>query len=63
MSHPECFYCEPDQRQADLMAVAQTDARKLLHDDPDLTGARGQAARTLLWLMEQDKAIRLISVG
>ena len=19
MSHPECFYCEPDQRQADLM--------------------------------------------
>ena len=51
------------ERQADLMAVAQTDARKLLHDDPDLTGARGQAARTLLWLMEQDKAIRLISVG
>lgn len=20
MSHPECFYCQPDQRQADLMA-------------------------------------------
>jgi diadenosine tetraphosphate (Ap4A) HIT family hydrolase len=20
MSHPECFYCEPDQRQADLMS-------------------------------------------
>ncbi|WP_373635497.1 ATP-dependent DNA helicase RecG [Yoonia sp. SS1-5] len=51
------------ERQAGLMALAQSDARKLLHDDPALQGARGQAARTLLWLMEQDKAIRLISVG
>ena len=51
------------ERQAALMETAQTDARKLLLDDPDLTSARGQAARTLLWLMEQDKAIRLISVG
>ena len=51
------------ERQAALMAVAQTDARKLLSDDPDLSGARGQAARVLLWLMEQDQAIRLISVG
>jgi ATP-dependent DNA helicase RecG len=45
------------------MAVAQSDARKLLADDPTLEGARGKAARVLLWLMEQDKAIRLISVG
>jgi ATP-dependent DNA helicase RecG len=45
------------------MALAQSDARKLLHDDPKLETGRGQAARTLLWLMEQDKAIRLISVG
>ena len=51
------------ERQAALMETAQTDARKLLLDDLDLTSARGQAARTLLWLMEQDKAIRLISVG
>ncbi len=51
------------ERQAGLMAVAQNDARKLLHDDPRLETARGQAARALLWLMEQDKAIRLISVG
>jgi len=51
------------ERQAALMAVAQTDARKLLHDDPTLKTERGQAARVLLWLMEQDKAIRLISVG
>lgn len=51
------------ERQAALMAVAQTDARKLLHDDPTLESDRGRAARVLLWLMEQDKAIRLISVG
>jgi len=49
--------------QAALMAVAQTDARRLLSDDPDLTGERGRAARVLLWLMEQDQAIRLIGVG
>ena len=51
------------EHQAGLMAMAQTDARTLLADDPGLTGPRGQAARVLLWLMEQDKAIRLISVG
>jgi ATP-dependent DNA helicase RecG len=51
------------ERQAALMAVAQSDARKLLADDPALETPRGQAARVLLWLMEQDKAIRLISVG
>lgn len=51
------------ERQASLMALAQSDARKLLNDDPTLETPRGQAARTLLWLMEQDKAIRLISVG
>ena len=51
------------EAQSALMAVAQTDARKLLGDDPTLDSPRGQAARALLWLMEQDQAIRLISVG
>ncbi|UWR20877.1 ATP-dependent DNA helicase RecG [Sulfitobacter sp. S190] len=51
------------ERQAGLMAIAQSDARKLLHDDPELSSDRGQAARLLLWLMRQDEAIRLISVG
>ena len=46
-----------------LMATAQSDARALLTTDPELTSPRGQAARALLWLMEQDKAIHLISVG
>jgi len=51
------------ERQAALMAVAQSDARKLLADDSRLETPRGAAARNLLWLMEQDRAIRLISVG
>ncbi|RGP37778.1 ATP-dependent DNA helicase RecG [Pseudotabrizicola alkalilacus] len=51
------------ERQAALMAVAQSDARALLTMDPALTSPRGQAARVLLWLLDQDRAIRLISVG
>lgn len=51
------------EKQAGLMAVAQTDARALLTQDPDLQSQRGRAARTLLWLMRQDDAIRLIGVG
>ena len=51
------------ERQAGLMAVAQSDARALLALDPDLSGPRGRAARLLLWLLDQDRAIRLISVG
>ncbi|AWD20766.1 ATP-dependent DNA helicase RecG [Fuscovulum blasticum] len=51
------------ERQSGLMAVAQMDARALLTTDPGLQGARGKAARTLLWLLDQDRAIRLITVG
>lgn len=51
------------ERQAGLMAMAQADARLLLELDPGLQGGRGRAARVLLWLLEQDRAIRLISVG
>jgi ATP-dependent DNA helicase RecG len=49
------------ETQGALLATAQSDARLLLHDDPELTSPRGEAARTLLWLMEQDKGIRLLS--
>lgn len=51
------------ERQAGLLAVAQSDARALLATDANLTKPRGQAARVLLWLMEQDRAIQMISVG
>ena len=51
------------ERQAALMEVAQSDARRLLAEDPTLEGPRGRAARVLLWLLDQDRAIRLIAVG
>ena len=51
------------ERQSALMAIAQSDARALLSSDPTLTSPRGRAARTLLWLLDQDRAIKLLSVG
>lgn len=51
------------ESQTALMQTAQSDARALLHTDPGLVSDRGRAARVLLWLMRQDEAIRLISVG
>lgn len=51
------------ERDRGLLALAQSDARKLLADDPTLDSGRGALARHLLWLMEQDKAFRLLSVG
>jgi ATP-dependent DNA helicase RecG len=51
------------ERQSALMAVAHRDARRLVDADPALEETRGRAVRVLLWLMEQDRAIRMISVG
>jgi ATP-dependent DNA helicase RecG len=51
------------ERQTALMAMAQSDARRLLADDPTLESDRGRAARVLLWLLEQDRAVRMIAVG
>jgi ATP-dependent DNA helicase RecG len=51
------------EHQAGLMAVARQDARAFLERDPRMETPRGQAIRTLLWLMEQEKAVRLIGVG
>ena len=49
--------------QADLMRIAQDDARLLLERDPELTSARGVAARALLYLMDRDKAFKMLKVG
>lgn len=57
------FRIADPERQAALMALAQSDARTLLATDPKLETPRGAALRTLLWLTGQDEAIRLISVG
>jgi len=51
------------EEQAGLMKIAQNDARALLGTDPELCSPRGVAARALLYFMEQDQAIRLITVG
>ncbi|PIE10492.1 MAG: ATP-dependent DNA helicase RecG [Rhodobacterales bacterium] len=51
------------ERHTGLMATAQSDARALLVQDPNLSSPRGEAVRMLLWLLGQDQAIRLISVG
>src|SRR5690606_25352214 len=57
------FRLADPERMAGLMEIAQRDARKLLLEDPDLTSPRGQAVRLLLWLLSQDRAIGLLSVG
>jgi len=45
------------------MRMAQDDSRLLLDQDPELESPRGRAARVLLWLMQRDRAIRMLSVG
>jgi len=51
------------ESQTALMKIAHDDARMLINTDPELKSSRGEAMRTLLFLMEQDKSIRLLSVG
>ena len=48
---------------ANLMSLAHQDARILLNQDPNLSGKRGRAAITLLYLMEKENSIHLISIG
>ena len=51
------------ETQSELMATARKDAQLLLERDPQLETPRGQAVRALLYLMDRDAAIRLMSVG
>ena len=51
------------EAQADLMRIAQDDARLALTRDPDLETPRGAALRTLLWLHARDAAIRYLKAG
>jgi ATP-dependent DNA helicase RecG len=51
------------ERQGALMQTARSDARKLLADDPGLSSPRGRAARVLLWLTEQDRALAYMTAG
>ncbi|MBA3676235.1 MAG: ATP-dependent DNA helicase RecG [Sphingosinicella sp.] len=47
----------------DLIQLASDDARLLVDRDGGLEGPRGQAARTLLYLMERDAAVGLLRSG
>lgn len=47
----------------ELMQIAHSDARLLLHQDPKLSTERGQAARTLLYLFSHDENVRLLEGG
>ena len=44
---------------AELLTAARDDAKMVLSSDPHLTSPRGQALRVLLYLFEQDEAVRL----
>jgi ATP-dependent DNA helicase RecG len=47
----------------DLLAVARDDARLIINKDPNLETPRGEALRTLLYLFEQDEAVRTLRSG
>lgn len=48
---------------ADLLPVAQDDAKLILEMDPELKSKRGEALRTLLYLFERDEAVAYLRSG
>jgi ATP-dependent DNA helicase RecG len=57
------FRLASPEQIADLAPMAMDDARLLVDRDGGLEGARGQAARVLLYLMERDAAVGLLRGG
>ncbi|MGH6962698.1 MAG: helicase-related protein, partial [Dongiaceae bacterium] len=59
----------PEFRLADLavhgelLAAARDDARLIVERDPELSGPRGEALRTLLYLFERDAAVKTVRSG
>jgi ATP-dependent DNA helicase RecG len=51
------------ETQADLVAVARRDVDLILANDPELSSARGEALRVLLYLFERDAAARYARTG
>ncbi|MFN7103176.1 MAG: ATP-dependent DNA helicase RecG [Pseudorhizobium sp.] len=51
------------EAHADLLEIARKDAAYLLERDPDLTSARGESVRTLLYLHRRDEAVRFLGAG
>lgn len=48
---------------AQLVTQARDEAMRILQDNPNLTGERGEALRCLLYLYERDEALPLIGAG
>jgi ATP-dependent DNA helicase RecG len=57
------FHIATPDHIARLLATAHDDARLLLDRDGGLTGPRGDAARTLLYLFERDAGVALLRSG
>ena len=59
----------PEFRMADLslhselVAIARDDAQLIISRDAELQTPRGEALRTLLYLFEQDEAIKTLRSG
>jgi ATP-dependent DNA helicase RecG len=51
------------EADGDLLTAARDDARLVIERDPELTSARGEALRLLLYMFERDAAIRLLRAG
>ncbi|MEF0942308.1 ATP-dependent DNA helicase RecG [Rhizobium sp. BR 362] len=51
------------EAHADLLEIARKDAAYIIERDPELTGERGIAVRTLLYLFRRDEAIRFLRAG
>ncbi len=51
------------ESDTELLEVANAQARLIAQNDPDLVGKHGAALRQLLYLFEQDQAVRLLSSG
>jgi ATP-dependent DNA helicase RecG len=62
-SGEEQFRLATPEQIIELVPMATDDARLLVDRDGGLDGPRGQAARTLLYLMERDAAVGLLRSG
>ncbi len=51
------------EKHGELLEAARRDAALIVGQDPELTGARGEALRHLLYLFERDEAVRLLRAG
>ncbi len=59
---PDMHFASLPENQ-DLLEIAQRDAQLTLNKAPELSGDRGEALRTLLYLFEREQAIAFLEAG